>query len=136
LSFTVGELSELKENNRKLYEKVRHTLGDESQVLNIKIGNKNKIIPIEDINRIDANDYCVNLITKNYRSYAMRISMKVMVQQLPSYFLRVHRKSIVNMKMVTEVVKNGNHLLILKDLSRIPVSKSRMKLVNDYFAYA
>lgn len=106
----------------------------ESSVLKIKVGNTYKIISIEDIDWVEADDYCVNIHCKNKQAvYSMRSSLKALEKMLPKNFLRVHRSAIVNMDDVQEYKTQGSGLIRLKSGDEISVAKSKTKLVNDFF---
>ncbi len=57
-----------------------------------------------------------------------------MEEKLGSQFLRVHRKAIVNIAMIREIQNNGVYQLILKDQTKVPVAKSKLKAVKDTLA--
>ncbi len=132
LQIKVQELSELKLTNAKLFKKLNSTIDEKTTVLNIKIGNKRKIIPVEDIGWIEADDYCVKVHTTANGSYTMRSSLKALEEKLSSNFLRVHRKAIVNMSFAKELHMSGSPNLILENNMHIPVSKSNLKTVKDF----
>ena len=132
LTISVQEMGQLKEENQKLYTELHSRLNDKSQVLNIKIGNKQKIIPIQEIERIESNDYCVNIFPMTGRSYAMRISLKALESQLPKHFIRVHRQHIVNMDSVREFKPGSRSEVTLKNGLQLPVSKTKVSKIKDY----
>ena len=132
LQIEVQELSELKLTNARLFKKLNSTIDEKTTVLNIKIGNKRKIIPVDDISWIEADDYCVKVHTKSNGSYTMRSSLKALEEKLSTNFLRVHRKAIVNMSFARELHISGSPNLILKNDMQIPVSKSNLKTVRDF----
>ncbi|AXT19261.1 LytTR family transcriptional regulator [Flavobacteriaceae bacterium AU392] len=134
LQIQVHELSELKITHNLAYKKLSTKIDDSATILNIKIGNKRKIIPVQDILWIEADDYCVRVHTQNEASYTMRSSLKALNEKLGSNFLRVHRKAIVNMLMIKEISLSGNPNIILTDDSKIPVSKPNLKLVKNHLA--
>lgn len=131
LEIKVQELSELKDTNEALYKKLSQSIDDKTSVLNIKIGNKRKIIATDTISWIEADDYCVKVYS-NASTYIMRSSLKALENKLDANFLRVHRKAIVNMRMAKELRLNNSPRLILENNSEIPVSKSNLKLVKDF----
>lgn len=135
LEVEVQELIELKRTNNVLYNQLKKASRDKAKVLNIKVGNKRKIIPVDSITWLEADDYCVIVHTKDNPSYAMRISLKSLEEKLGDNFLRVHRKAIVNMKMVDEFNLSKNPELILKDHQKVSISKSKIKFVKDFFGY-
>lgn len=134
LQVEVQELIELKSINEHLYKKLSAVNTDKAKVLNIKVGNKRKIIPVDKITWLEADDYCVNVHTIDNPSYSMRTSLKSLEEKLSNQFLRVHRKAIVNMKVVKELELKGNPVLVLNDSKKIPVSKSNLKKVKDFIA--
>lgn len=133
LQIDVQDLSELKQINTKLYKKLRAQVDEKSTVLNIKIGNKRKIIPVEQISWIEADDYCVKVHTTTDKTYTMRSSLKALEDKLNTNFLRVHRKAIVNMDLAKELHLANSPNLILKNKTEIPVSKSNLRSVKDFF---
>ena len=135
LSFQIQHLSELKKTHLKMYEELRLKLDDKASILSIKIGNNRKIIPVENILWIEADDYCVKVHIEKNKSYTMRSSLKSLQDTLPNEFLRIHRKAIVNMKRVREF-NLTNWELILENEIKIPVSKSNLKMVKQYLTHA
>ena len=134
LSVEVQELKKIKEINIDLYKKLKTTLEDKSQVLNIKVGNKRKIVPVDDIYWIEADDYCAKVHLADNSSYSMRVSLNSLENTLDDKFIRVHRKAIVNMSMIKEYNLSQKPSLILKDNTAIPVSKSKIKKVKVFLA--
>ncbi|MDC8005503.1 LytTR family DNA-binding domain-containing protein [Aureisphaera galaxeae] len=134
LQIQVQELSELKEVNLQLYNSLKNEINDQTTILNIKIGNKRKIIPIEDILWIEADDYCVKVHLQDGSNYTMRSSLKTLETKLPTNYLRVHRKAIVNMKMAKELNTAAAAKLILNNQAEVPVSKSNLKTVMDFIS--
>lgn len=134
LQFQVQNLSDLKLANEKLYSKLSKNLDDKTSILNIKIGNKRKIIPVEDISWIEADDYCVKVHTTKKMTYTMRSSLKALEEKLSSNFLRVHRKAIVNMDMAKEFNLSNHPNLVLANDEEIPVSKSNLKFVKKFLS--
>lgn len=132
LQIEVQELSELKLTNARLFKKLSSTIDEKATVLNIKIGNKRKIIPVAEISWIEADDYCVKVHTTSNGSYTMRSSLKALEEKLSTNFLRVHRKAIVNMTFAKELHISGSPNLILENDLHVPVSKSNLKIVRDF----
>jgi DNA-binding LytR/AlgR family response regulator len=55
-------------------------------------------------------------------------------KRLPEeYFIRVHRSSIINVQQIEKLEKYGkeNYVIILKDKTKVMVSKSRVKQLKD-----
>lgn len=134
LQFQVQTLSELKDNNLNLYNKLRAQINDKTTILNIKIGNKRKIIPVKEIIWIEADDYCAKVHLVSGKSYSMRSSLKSLEEKLQKPFLRVHRKAIVNMDELKELNTLEAPFLVLKNNVEIPVSKNNLKIVRDFIS--
>jgi len=72
------------------------------------------------------------------QSYTIDIPLYELTRKFENYsFLRVHRGFIVNTEYITEVEPwfNGAYQLILRDGSKIPVSRSYVKEVRDFFGF-
>ena len=134
LQFQVQTLSELKDINFNLYKKLKSEINDKTTILNIKIGNKRKIIPIQEIIWIEADDYCAKVHLTNGKSYSMRSSLKALEEKLQKPFLRVHRKAIVNMDSVKEFNSSEAPFLMLKNNDEVPVSKNNLKVVKEFIS--
>ena len=134
LQFQVQKLSELREVNLNLYNKLKAEISDKTTILNIKIGNRRRIIPVTDIQWIEADDYCARVHLTNGKSYSMRSTLKTLEEKLQDPFLRVHRKAIVNMDMAKELNTVNAPCIILKNNMEVPVSKSNLKMVKDFIS--
>lgn len=134
LQVKVQSLSELKLTNARLYTELKERVDDRTSILNIKIGNKRKIIPVNEVLWIEADDYCVKVHTTNKQCYTMRSSLKALSVKLDTNFLRVHRKAIANMSMIKELSLSHSPNLILNDDTEVPVSKSHLKSVRDFLS--
>lgn len=132
LQIEVQELIAIKKTNDIIYHQLKEANTDKAKVLNIKVGNKRKIIPVDTITWLEADDYCVIVHTINNPSYSMRVSLKSLQEKLENNFLRVHRKGIVNMDMAKELKLATNPRLILKDNQEVSISKSNLKIVKSY----
>ena len=136
LQVRVLELGEVRDINAQLYDQLSASLPDKTTVLTIKTGQNQKVIPASDILWIEADDYCAKIHTNDQSSYVMRISLKALEQRLDNSFLRIHRKAIVNTLVISELRSDGQHRIILKDRTEVPVAKSKLKLVKQFLASA
>jgi hypothetical protein len=138
LAFQILEFSQLEAKDKASYysENNNQSVDQQVSVLKIKVGNSHKIININDIDWIEADDYCVNVHVKNNRFvYSMRTSLKSLEAVLPGDFMRVHRSAIVNMNAVEEYSSGGSGSIKLSTGDEIVIAKSKLKLVNEYFSY-
>lgn len=135
LTVQVLKLNQL--NQKELHQFYKNRINQEknTSVLKIKVGNNYKIISIEDIDWIEADDYCVNIHSnKNEAVYSMRATLKALEEILPETFLRVHRSAIVNMDGVQEYKTKGSGLIKMKSGDEIAVAQSKLKLLNQFFS--
>ncbi len=101
--------------------------------LTIKDGQEVHILPIEDIDWVDAaGDYmCIH---SDSLTHIMRVTMKQLERVLnPAIFKRVHRSTIINVERVKKIrgAGNGEHLLTLQCGAELKVSRTYRQVVVD-----
>jgi two-component system LytT family response regulator len=128
----VTERFKLKSNSReklgKLVEQMQHKSRPLERVV-VKSGSKIHIIPVQDIEQVEAQDDYVMLHTAQGR-FMKKETMSAMEQNLPEeHFIRIHRSNIVNVSQIQRIEQYGkeSYLLILKNGNQVNVSKSRIK---------
>jgi len=92
----------------------------------VKTGTKVKIIPVQDVQYLQADDDYVSVFTQD-GSYLKNKTMNFFEQTLdPRYFVRVHRSYMVAIQQITRIdpYEKDSHLAILKSGAKIPVSKT------------
>jgi two-component system LytT family response regulator len=92
----------------------------------VKIGGKIKIIPIGEIQFLEAADDYVNIHTAE-GGFLKNKTMNYFEQLLnPNSFVRVHRSFMVNIQQITRIepYEKETHLAVLKSGKQIPVSKA------------
>ena len=92
----------------------------------VKTGSKVKIIPIHDIQFIEADDDFVKITTQE-GSFLKNKTMNFYEQSLdPAQFVRVHRSYILHINQITKIepYQKETHLAILRNGQQIPVSKT------------
>lgn len=92
----------------------------------VKDGNKIKIIPINQIQYLEAADDYVKIITAE-GSFLKKRTMNFFEQSLGNYqFVRIHRSYIINTQLITRIdaYEKDSHLVILNTGAKLPVSKS------------
>jgi two-component system, LytTR family, response regulator len=92
----------------------------------VKTGSKVKIIPVHDIQYLEADDDYVKIITGE-GSFLKNKTMNFYEQSLdPQQFVRVHRSYIVHINQITKIepYQKETHLAILRNGTQIPVSKT------------
>jgi two-component system LytT family response regulator len=92
----------------------------------VKTGTKVKIIPVADVQYLQADDDYVSVFTQE-GSYLKNKTMSFFEQTLDGrQFVRVHRSYIVSVQEITRIdpYEKDSHLAILKSGAKIPVSKT------------
>lgn len=102
--------------------------------ITIKDGNDIQFIRVADIGWVDAaGDYmCIHAAG---RTHIMRITMKQLEDMLnPAQFLRVHRSTIVNSRIITgaQTLNNGEFLLNLEGGTQLKVSRSYKDRIRQF----
>jgi two-component system, LytTR family, response regulator len=92
----------------------------------VKTGTKVKIIPVQDVIYLAADDDYVSVYTAE-GSFLKNKTMNFFEQMLdPRQFVRVHRSYIIAIQQITRIdpYEKDAHLAILKSGAKIPVSKT------------
>ena len=99
----------------------------------IKIGNKIQIIPISEINFIEAQDDYVMLYTKQGK-FLKQKTMKYFENSLnKKQFIRIHRSYIVNVAAIDrlELMEKDSYVLHTKADIKLRISKSGLKKIKQ-----
>lgn len=102
---------------------------EEIERIFVKTGSKIDVVPVPEIVRIESEDDYVEIFTPKGK-YLKKETMNYLEKVLPKdTFVRVHRSSIINLNNIQKIEKYGkdSSMVILKDGSRVNVSKSRIK---------
>jgi two-component system, LytTR family, response regulator len=92
----------------------------------VKTGTKVKIIPVQDVEYLAADDDYVSIITPE-GSFLKNKTMSFFERTLdPREFARVHRSYMINLSHITRIdpYEKETHMAILRSGARIPVSKT------------
>lgn len=119
------QTSEPKQNTKQLLENLQTSSPKNERVV-VKTGNKIKIIPINDIIFLAADDDYVKIHTSE-GSFLKNRTMAYFEQLLgEEEFVRVHRSYIIKINEITRIdpYEKESHLAILKSGEKIPVSKT------------
>ncbi len=96
------------------------------QFLRAGIGDTVRIVPVDEITHLQAQDKYVSLYTAGGEQL-IRISLKELAEQLdPNWFVQVHRGTLVNMRVVTTAERDfsGRLMLTLKGVKdKVQVSR-------------
>lgn len=99
---------------------------EQSQRVVIKTGSKIRIIPVNDIHFLEADDDYVRIHTAD-GSFLKKKTMTYFEQVLDAaLFVRVHRSYILQLAQITRIESpdNEHHLAVLKSGAKVPLSRS------------
>ncbi|MES2873017.1 MAG: LytTR family transcriptional regulator DNA-binding domain-containing protein [Bacteroidota bacterium] len=117
--------AEAKKDTTRILENIQASSPKNERVV-VKTGNKIKIIPVNDIIFLAADDDYVKIYT-NEGSFLKNKTMSYFEKLLGEIdFVRVHRSYIVKIDEITRIdpYEKESHLAILKSGEKIPVSKT------------
>ncbi|WP_017445494.1 LytR/AlgR family response regulator transcription factor [Gayadomonas joobiniege] len=108
----------------------------DQQKLMIEDGaNPIHMVPFADIEWIDAaGDYmCVH---SNEKTHIMRARLKSLIDQLPDYFMRIHKSTIVNLNLIKQLtpLRNCEYMLELQNGKQLKVSRTYGKSLKNRLA--
>lgn len=99
--------------------------------LAFKTGDRAIVLKAEEIIWLEAEDYYV-LVHSTRGRHLVRMPLASLEEKLdPQRFARVHRAAIVNMREVKELDQRDGAWLVMSDGSRVPVSRSRKRHVEE-----
>jgi len=110
--------------------------GDPAPSLIVTTGRRSVVVPIPEIDWIEAQDYCV-LVHTGAVSHLLRESIRTLADRLALLgFVRVHRSALVNLARVRELRRpaQGEWLLVLDGGAELPVSRRLRPAVTRHFA--
>lgn len=120
------------ESARKAVDAITQT--SQADRIVVKTGNKVKIIPIADVQYLEADDDYVRVVTAEGQ-YLKNKTMQHYEQTLDTrQFVRVHRSYIIHVNQITRIdpYQKENHMAMLRNGKQIPVSKTgyaKLKLI-------
>jgi two-component system LytT family response regulator len=100
--------------------------------LAVRIGNRDILVPCDDIHCIRSDDVYVR-VSVGDREYVMRESLASVAQRLdPGRFVRIHRTAIVNIAYVRELktLTNGERVAVLASGAVLPIGRRRREEVE------
>jgi len=118
-------------NKEQLINTVKEIMHTESEqeatVLPIKGSGKVVFVKLQDVTYFQASEKYVEVFTRNGEKHLMEQSLKYIESKLPSYFLRVHRRYLINTGEIREVQKyfGGKYVFIMDDINRSKIISSR-----------
>jgi len=115
----------VQKQTENLLETASHSPQQHERIV-VKTGTKVKIIPVADVQYLQADDDYVSVFTQE-GSFLKNKTMSFFEQTLDArHFVRVHRSYILSVQEITRIdpYEKDSHLAILKSGAKIPVSKT------------
>jgi two-component system LytT family response regulator len=97
----------------------------------VSVGTRSEVVPVSTVSWIRADDYYASVFAGG-TAYVIRESLAARERRRdPPEFIRVHRAAIVRLPLVSSLERpaNGRYHLVLRDGTRVPVSRSRYTAV-------
>ena len=119
------QLNDTKANTQKFIEQLQPSAAKKERIV-VKTGNKIKIIPVNDIHYLEADDDYVHIHIAE-GSFLKSKTMIYFEQMLNTeQFIRVHRSYIINVQEITRIdaFEKDSHIALLKSGKKVPISKS------------
>lgn len=113
------------QQTQAVLETAAQSPGQQNRVV-VKVGNKIKIIPVNQINYLEAADDYVKIVTAE-GSFLKKRTMNFFEQSLATWhFVRIHRSYIVNTQLITRIDahEKDSHLVLLSSGAKLPISKT------------
>ena len=100
--------------------------GEYAERIVVRDGTRVHIIPIAKLDYVEAQDDYIALASEGKKHLKQQTISSIESSLDPKHFLRIHRSYIVNLDRVTKIEPFGKdtHVVILRDGSRLPVSRS------------
>jgi two-component system LytT family response regulator len=98
----------------------------------VSVGNRDTVVPADEIAWIQANGYYASLVGRDRKEYLVRLPLEQLERELdPTKFLRIHRSAIVRIADVRGLDRTARRgaAVLMRDGTRIPISRSRREAV-------
>lgn len=117
--------AQAEKQTEELLETAAHSPSQHDRIV-VKTGTKVKIIPIQDVQYLSADDDYVSVHTQE-GSFLKNKTMSFFEKALDeNQFVRVHRSYIVKVQEITRIdpYEKDSHIAILRSGAKVPVSKA------------
>lgn len=121
----------------KIGQLLQQPLSEKLERIVVKSGNKIKVIPVEKIIYLEAQDDYIMVYTDEGK-HLKQGTMKYYEDHLDeSFFIRVHRSYIVKIDQVTQLepYAKDNYILKLKNGTALKISRSGLKSLKEKFNF-
>lgn len=117
----------------RLWHRLRTDQASHLEKIEIKQKGLVENVLVKDIIMIRADSECVRILTKN-QTFIERISLRLLSEQLPPFFHRVHRSVIINSHLIQswKYLQNGTFRFELSDGQEVRSSRSYLSDIREW----
>jgi two-component system LytT family response regulator len=127
----LGELAHPSTESTGVPSEPRGPIAAYAPRLAFKSGDRAIVLKTEEIIWVEAEDYYV-LVHSTRGRHLVRMPLSAFEERLdPQLFVRVHRAALANLHEVKEFDQRDGAWLVMSDGSRVPVSRSRKRQVEE-----
>jgi two-component system LytT family response regulator len=114
-----------KENLKDLKEEIQEN--KEPERITVHHSKGIRIIEVADLTYLESSGNCTVLHFKDGNQFLDTRTLKVYEALLPSFFNRIHRSYLINLKEAKEILHGDEQAVILKSGKSLPISRERKK---------
>lgn len=122
-----------KDKDRKLENLIAYMQRGQKEVPKIALPTLNEIryIKIDEVIRCEASDNYTNFYTGDEQILVCK-TLKDFAELLqPHNFVRTHQSHLINIHFVKSLLKEDGGALLMKDLTKVPISRQNKEMVKD-----
>lgn len=110
--------------------------GPPTRFLAVKSPGRTRLIPLEEVVFLKGAGHYAEIHLENGEQTLHGKSLERLLVLLPPHFVRIHKSYIVNLEHAAEIrtLPGGVNELILKNGLSLPVGRTRLQKLKDYFA--
>lgn len=131
---SINELRAAVEKFKRIFFRINDDASGKDQNFNIKIPQPHGFVLIDsrEITRLDAeNNYTRVFTSKEEQFFVCKTIKDFEILLDPEIFLRVHKSSIINLNYFKEFVNTDGSFVLLKDDTKISVSRRKIQELKD-----
>lgn len=112
---------------KKSVELIHQQMSEKNSIKKITISHQKgiKVIDVASIIYLEAEGNCTNIYFNNDEKFLDTRTLKTYEEILPSFFYRIHKSNIVNLKFITDYKSQDSPTVVLNNGITLPVSHRR-----------
>ena len=127
------DMSRFSERITRLWERLRKPNPIYLETLTVKVKGIDKNLRVQDIAYIQSDSEYVTIYTSEGK-HLLRLSLKVLEDQLPPTFKRIHRSVILNSELVVswQYLQNSTFSFVMKNGQRLTSSRTYKETIRSW----